>query len=338
MSIFVLGFAAIGCNRGEDAIATVNGVSIPAKDYYEYTMRKPTVRVITQNGAVTANVAGSIGLQSFNDVVNRQLLLQIAQEEGVYPSDGDVAKELQFRVKEKKDFVTQLTELGIPISSIRQDLRIELSRFNIITKGIKVTDDEVQKYIDRNPKQFEEPERAQLRWIFVPNAELKNQAQAELSRGTLFVTVATRYSTAPNARENSAAFPESRVEQLDNVFPGLTKIIRETQPKKATEWIPANAGFAKFFVDKKTDAKKVTPTEVMRERVRRFLMMERGNTAVDLDSRLISRLKEAKVKVNVAELEKAWDKAFKQLETSESKDAASTGIKANKAPETGDGN
>jgi len=325
-----------GCNKGEEAIATVNGVSIPKKDYYEYTMRKPTVRVITQNGAVTANVAGSIGLQSFNDVVNRQLLLQIAQEEGVYPSEADVAKELQFREKEKKGFVTQLTELGIPISSIRQDLRIELSRFNIITKGIKVTDADVQKYIDTNPKQFEDPERASLRWIFVPNKELRDQAQAELSRGELFVTVATRYSTAPNARENGAEFPESRVEQLDNLFPGLTKIVRDTENKKQTEWIPANAGYAKFFVDKKTSAKKITPTDVMRERVRRFLMMERGQTAVDLDSRLITRLKEAKVKVNVAELEKAWDKAFKQLETSDTKDAASTGIKGNEAPKAGE--
>ncbi len=342
--IALLSGVLIGCNKGESGIATVDGAPISKEEFYEYVMRKPTVRVQTANGATSANVAGSLGLQGLNDVVNRQLLLQMAKEENVFPSENDVAAEIQFREKQSKGFVNRLTSEGIPLKAIRQDIQIELARFNLLTKGVKVTDAEVEKYVADNPKEFVEPERAELRWIFVPTPELRNQAQAELNKGQLFATVASQYSTAPNARQAAGRFPLVNVADFDNAFPGLTKMVRATPERQATAWVPANAGFAKFYVERKIAEKKIQMTDTRRELVRRFIMIRRGSAATDLEERLIKRLKQAKIDVKVPELSKAWEKAFEALVSSDKDETAKAGMqssvptpKANE-PESSTGN
>lgn len=328
MGLAALAMAAAGCQRGEETIASVNGTPVNKEEFFEYLLRKPTIRVQTGNGAATAQVAGSIGLQALNDTVNRNLLLQMAKEEGVYPTEADVKAEIEFREKQDKGFVNKLTGQGLTLKSIREDIRIELARFRLITKGVTVTDAEIDKYIADNPREFIEPERADLRWIFVPSDELRDQAQGELDKGQLFTTVASTYSTAQGARQNSGRFPVSNIDQLDQAFPGLTKIVRGLKERQSTDWIQANAGYAKFYVERKVPERKIQMNETRREQVKRFIMLRRGSAANDLEDRLTQRLKQAKVTIADSELKKQWDKAIDELVQSDRDEQGRGGLRS----------
>jgi len=311
-----LGIAAMighGCGKGAAAggnLAVVNGEAISLDEYHSYLERKSSVQVITQMGPQEARVFGSLGLQGLRDLINRRIVLQIAKDEQVMPTDKEINEELDFQTKRRPSFVKTLTASGMTLDQIRADLALDLAQEKILTKGITVTPDEVSKFIKENPKKFATPEQAQLLWIVVKGADKKSQVDADLGAGQPFGVVAGRYSEAPNARQSGGMYNESVVEKFP---PRLRGIIAKTDELKTTDWLADGANFVKFYVQKKVKEKPVLIDDTLKEAVRRDLAKQRGSQANDLAKRMQDKLKTAKIDVQVPQLKDAWDRAFDAL-------------------------
>ena len=317
-----LGLAAVaaitiaGCgSKGGDSstIAMVGNKPITADQYRKYLENKGTVMVTVQGQNASLPVSAPLGYQALEDLISQKILLQMAEDEGVAPKSEDVDAEIAFRTKLNPGFVNQQTSAGITLQQIKDALLVQLAQERLLTKGITVTMPEVEDYIKKNPKQFEDPATAELQWVVVKDEATKAKVDQALTTGQDFQKVALTYSIDPNLKQNGGKFPQTRIDQM--VEP-IRKAVEATPTGKQTAWIKFNDGQAKFLVEKKEAAKPTTISEAQKQYVQRQLAMQRGKMANDLDKRLRDKLKETKITVDYEPLKPMWAKTEEQLKKS----------------------
>jgi foldase protein PrsA len=314
---FIFGWVAalslltiIGCGKKSvDSVATVNGEPISRDEYYGHLERKQVIQVQTAQGPQDAQVVGSLGLQALHDMVNRKLLMQMATKEGLMPTAADVDRELDFQRKRRPDFVSFLTDRGMTLQQIREDLKFDLARERLLTKGINVTKEDVDTYVKENPKEFMEPAQAQVLYIVVSDPTKKDQVDKDLSNGQSFQVVATRYSEAPQAREMAGMYPVSR---LDLMPQPLQKLVSVTPEMKTSDWKQDGKNWVKFYIQKKTPSRPIALDDVKKEYVRRMLAMRQGERQADLAKKLNDMLKIGNIAVASPYLKGPWEKALER--------------------------
>jgi foldase protein PrsA len=304
--------ALVGCgSKSGPAVANVNGTPITKEEFYGYLERMQLVQVQTPQGTQSQRVAGSLGLQALNDLVRRQLVLQLAEENGLLPNDADIEAELAFQTKRRPDFVSFLTNQGMSLQSIRNDIRFDLARERLLTRGVEMPADEVDSYIRENPDKFVEPAQAQLLYVVVSDPKRREEVDRELASGQSFQVVATRFSEAPRAKELGGMFPESRISAM---HARLQEIVGNTQELRATDWVADGANWVKFYVQRKTQERPLDMDEVRREYLRRQLAMQRGEEKNNIGRLLQEKMQTAKVEVQAEHLRGPWDDAFKKAQ------------------------
>lgn len=305
-------FAIGGCKGGGGggSIATINGESISKDEWYRAMEFKPQVNVLDNAGnPVAARVSESIGYQAFQDLLRQRLILQLAQDEGVYPTDEDIKTELEFRNKLDGNFIPTLTANGLKLEEIKSQLRVELASEKLLTKNIKVSDLEIDRYIKNNPAAFIKPPTASMFWILVNSKEQQKLVDENLKGGQSFMTVSQQYSVHQDAKSNQR-FPVDVINQM----PAPVRAIAESlQEAKTSDWLQLSDGYAKFYMEKKTPAERVKIDGVLRDKLRRQLALERGKIGIDLDTRLVNKMKSSKINVNLESLEPRWKKALERL-------------------------
>lgn len=333
----VASLALVGCGpRGGDSLANVNNEPISMEEFHRYLERKPVVQVVDSETGQQKElpVYASLGFQAMRDLVNRRILLQLAKDDNVFPTDTDVKAELDFQVKRRPDFIRQLQAQGLTIEDIRKDLTLDLAKERIITKGITVKKEDAEKYIKDNPKAFETPAQAKVRLIVVRDDAAKKQVDAELAGGKPFGQVAVQYSVAPGVRQSQGQFPITEVRRMPAV---LQSIVSTTPEMKSTDWKRDGAQWVKIFVEQKVPAKPMTIDDTLKEALRRQIAMERGSKATDLGKRLVDKLKTSTIAVQLTSLKEPWDKAFKSLQEQDVQSNTGTSATPPPAATTGGG-
>lgn len=311
-----------GCGGGKNPasesknLVIVNGQSISMADYYEYLEVKNAVSVRAQGQTVTLPVAETLGFQALQDLIQRQLLLQMATDEGVAPTEKDVLDEIEFKKKINPNVVRELQARGMTLKQIKDTIMADLAQERLLTKGITVTDQEVQQYINDNKKQFTEPERYDMQWILVKDDSVKAKVDQEIRSGTNFGQLAIQYSLDPQAKQSTGRFPNGVIEGLPEA---VRKVVVAAPEGGTSNWVRIEAGWAKFYVEKKNPAKPVVMDEAKMTLLKRQMAMQRGGKALDLSKRLADKLREAKVDIKYSDLKTPWEKLMERV-----KDAAAT--------------
>lgn len=306
----VTGCKKSGGGPGGGNVATVNGEPIDMDTYYRYLEIKPTVQVETPQGLTNAKVTRSLGFQGMTDLIKQTLIMQIAKKDGVYPTKQDIEKEIEFRKRGDANFLKNLYSMGLTIDMIQRDLTISICEDRILTKGIKVTDQEVNSYISDNPSQFVIPATADLLWILVQSDQQKNLAEKDLASGQKFDQVAARYSEAKDARQMQYRYP---IRVLNQMSPALKSMVSTLAEGQSSQWIQQGKTWLKFYVDKKTPEKAQKVDDTMREFVRRKLARDRGASANDLDARIREALKNAKIDIGSKMLKDTWSREMESF-------------------------
>jgi parvulin-like peptidyl-prolyl isomerase len=338
----VLTAALAGCGSKQGAnLATVQGDTITVDEFHKYMEVMPTARVQIQNQVATLPVVDTLAFQALQDLISQRLLAQIAKDEGVYPTDAEVNEELKFRQELNPDFLRNLNARGMDVAMIKKSLAQDLAQERLLTKGITVTKEDVEKYIKENPKQFIDPAQADVTFIFVRDPARKQEVDQALAAGETFSDVATRYSQFPNAAQNQGKFPLTIIDQFPT-GPGtdIKALINKTPELKVTDWVPFEGGQAKFYVVKKTEERPLALDDNRKEKLRRDLAINRGQQANDLQKRIADRLKEANIVVVYPALKEPWKLAMERLAKEEeatvpSSPTGSVGTTTGEAPAGG---
>lgn len=314
--------AASGCgsssgSSGGATFAVINGESISIEDFHKYLESKSRVKVKTNDGQVVeAEVAESLAFQGLQDLIGRQIMFQLAKDEGVFPTDAEISKEVDYQQKLYPGFLTKMNQLGITMDRIKQDIRINLTREKLVTKGVTVTMAEAEDFIKQNPKRFMEPAKVSMLWVFVRTADKKAKVDQAIKSGQTFSLVAAQHSDFPLARQQSGRFvgPDGSSErEVQTLDPKLQEMVKNTPEGQLTPWLNLTDGSARFFIEKKVPEKPLEMNNYRKEKVRRDLALARGAQAIDLNKRVLDKLLASKIDVKERSLVDAWKNAFERF-------------------------
>ncbi len=325
LKLLIIGvvFAALAvasCGRGgSEQIATVNGEAITMDEFVQYLKTKDRVRIITDQGQIVEapvyqvlgngqTLGTTLAYQAIEDLISRKLIAQVAKDEQVYPTEREVMAELDFRKKLNAGYVQAQNNLGMTMDRIKDQLYVELATEKLLTKGITVSDADLEKFIKEN-KLDRDPETADLQYIYVRAPAAKQRVDRELATGASFGTVAVRYSEAPNAKETNARFP---VRIVDRLLEPMKSAVRKTPEGRTTDWINLQDGSAKFYVEKKSPEKPLKLDDTRRQLLKREIAKLQGRRAKDLGKRLADKLfaSESKILVVPNDLKDMWKQAM----------------------------
>ena len=203
-----------------DAVAVVDGQEIARSDY-EALIAQAKKSYKNQKREFPA--AGSQEFQTLRNqavqfLVQREQFEQKAEDLDVEVTDKQVDARLeqiqkQYFGGDQKKFEKQLKEQGITEKQVRNDIRAQIVSEKIfaqVTGKVKVSDDEIQKYYEKNKAQYSQPESRDVRHILVKTKKQADDLYAQLENGADFAALAKQFSEDTGSKANGGKLTISK--------------------------------------------------------------------------------------------------------------------------------
>lgn len=278
-ALFSTTYAQVDPNR---VIVTVNGEPIRGATYFKRMEILPGVGRMSAGRFVPATP----GFLTLQQLINEKLMLQLARERGVLPTDAQVRQEIERRTRENPQFVEMFTQVGLTQADLEYDIRVQLAEFNVLTQGINITDQEVDNFFRENPSLFTVPKRYTLRVIAVRDPARRTTVDNALQSGQAFAEVARAHSeeaTAPTGGLIGEVIEDQLAKPVRDALAPLARGQR-------TGWIPSGESSVMFFVEDLVPSRLEPMTPELRVATRRRLMMDRGMN-VNNPARLMNEMR-----------------------------------------------
>ena len=209
--------AATDGDPGDGPVARVNGRPIPRGEFEMAVQLQFTSK---HGNRVGVGELRSTREKVLDRLIDGELLYQRAIEQGVKVKEKDVTaevEEIRGRFESEQAFLQTLRTNATSEKAFREQMRRSLiiTRFvdREITRGVRVSNEDVRLYYDQNPAESTRREAVPIRQILIRfDSNGPGQARAvarekieailsELSAGADFEEMARRYSEGPGASE-----------------------------------------------------------------------------------------------------------------------------------------
>jgi foldase protein PrsA len=294
-----------GCGRG--AFITVNGEKITKDEYYRRL----------EQMSINGQQAGSLMVQQ---MLKEELVLQLAKDKGVYPTDEQIEKKVEFAKKEG-NLGTRLRQMGVTMEEYKKLLKPQQAQINIIIKGVKIPDADVKKYYEENKKTvFTRPETVDPAVIVCLTKDKLNKVQEQMKKGTDFTSVAMKLSDDPYTAPSGGRLgplprnvPNAPAGLLEAAFALKRNQISEPiliKPEgKNPQWVMIK------LLDRKPE--RVTGYNEVKDQIREQLALQKGAQQVNVMQLLEKKRQTAKLTLPerykfLGEVEKKADKTKKK--------------------------
>ncbi|MCH7903989.1 MAG: peptidyl-prolyl cis-trans isomerase [Armatimonadetes bacterium] len=266
LSCLTTAFAQVDAER---VVATVNGEPITGRIYYARMEVLPGVGQIGPGNSFVPIVPGYLTLQR---IIDEMLLVQLAEERGVAPTEAEIDAEIELRMEEDPDVIAQLLALGFTEADYRYNVILQLSQFKIESQGITITDFQVEKQYEGNRLNYTLPKRYHLRLLRVDSEDAKPAADAALAEGKSFEDVATEFSS------DISRFQGGDIGQIAerDMQPVVRDALLETLEGGVTKWLNQGGVWLRFKIEEILPAETLELDERLRRRIREQMMLESG--------------------------------------------------------------
>jgi len=323
ITISAVAVVLAGCNTGNadsEGLATINGESITRGDWNLQNQiagtAYPQYLLLRQR---IGREPLPVGYFTLDKLIGEKLILQMAKEENVLATAQDVDTELSRILRQNPKYLEGQQALGRTRGILKDDLKVQLSRFNLITKGTKVSDAETSDYVRLHPEEFTQPASVRYRLIGVTTEAKKKKVDAELNGGTTFAIAAQQYSEDASAKDGGA-MPTAAISDLPTK---VRTVVEAARPLSATDWIQYGAtGWVKLYIEEKTAKKYVAPDADIKAQLRRQLMLAKAQDQSNWNERFLDKLNSSKIEVKETWLANLWkrEKASRQEEVKRRKE------------------
>ncbi|MEN3002723.1 MAG: peptidyl-prolyl cis-trans isomerase [Armatimonadota bacterium] len=312
--------AALGlsaCRSGEQPIAKVNETPLSREEYYRRLEIAPTPVPIGQ-GQITTAPAGYTTLMQ---MIREQVLLQMARERGVMPTDKQVDERVDREMKNNPQIKQAITELKVmTLDDFRRQVRVALAEFNLITRGVTVTEQEMKQFYEQNKRAFYRPTSVRARFVLVQNPEIRRQIDDDLKRGFSFHSIVQKYSQNPAAgiQAGETDIPiegpiNARTQQEAEQAQRLRQVLQNAKVGQVTDWIQFGDVAARVEVITRTSGRQQTYEEV-KETIREGLMLQEGREKnKDINAELARAVLNAKVEILSPQWKERYQRDMEQL-------------------------
>jgi len=269
-----------GCGR--KVVAVVNGEKITKEE-----LRNEAERVAGKDVLV--------------NLIREKLILQAAKKEGVYPSNEEVEKELEFRKRENPNFMEDLKKQNMTLEEYKKQLIESLAEINLITKGINVTDKEIEDAFKKYKPMLD---RVRLRWIVNVSEEEIKKAKEKLDAGAFFETVAKDSSQDTTTKDKGGDMGYVSIANLRALSPKIADLAMTLPLGKVSDIIK----IPNAYVIIRVEDRRVATLDSWKDFLRRSVMLEKANKEGRAEKVLKPIFEQAKIEIK--------DPLYKGLETS----------------------
>lgn len=294
-ALLLAGWATIAAAQLDPnrVLVTVNGEEIRASEYYTRMEILPGVgRFLDDGKTLEESPPGVLTLQL---LIEERTILLCAKENGVTPSQAEIDALYNEKYASKPEAIKNFAALGVSPEAIKNQLMVELAQFKLMTKGITVTDQEIERHYKQYPTEFTTPRTMKLSIIAV-DADSKATVDQALAAGKPFAEVARAYSTDPTAKAGGL-LGEVDIAEFNEA---VGKLIENTKIGSTTDWVEGSGRFVKFWKQSVTPAKLQPLDDELKKRIRRTLMLDRGAVKNDLDAMLRATRKKMVIEIKTA--------------------------------------
>ncbi len=317
------------CRSGEQPVAKINDNQIPREEYYR---RLELVSVPVQIGPnqLTTVPAGYAVLLT---MIREQVLLQMAREKGVMPTDKQVEERVEREFKNNPQTKQAITEQKImTLDEYRQQVRVALAYFNLITRGVTVTEQEVKQFYEQNKRAFYRPASVRVRAVQVGNPIIRKQIDDDLKRGFSFQSIVQKYSQNPaiNTQAGETEIPiEGEIRARNQAEEALIRQIRRTLQNarvgQVTDWIElGNNTAVRYEIITHLPGRQL-PFEEVKDTIREQLLLQKGaQKNRDIDVEIARAVTKAKVEILNPRWKERYEKDLEQARKSLEEQAKQT--------------
>lgn len=282
--------ALAGCGGDEDvpsdAVAVVDGTDIARSDYAALISQ---AKKSYKNQKREFPAAGSQEFQTLRNqavqfLVQREQFEQEAKDMDVEVTDKQIDARLEQILKQyfggdQKKYEKQLKEQGLTEAQVRNDVRAQIVSekiFEQVTKGVKVTDKDVEEYYAKNKAQYSQPESRDVRHILVKTKKQADDLYAQLGNGADFAALAKKYSEDTGSKANGGKLTISKGQTVAPFDQSAFQLKKNDISK------PVKTEFGYHIIQPLSDVKaaKVTPLKDVKESIRQQLQQTKKNEAM----------------------------------------------------------
>lgn len=282
-------------------VAVINGEEIKAAEYY---------RRMEFLGGVGKQVGNSFaefppGFLTIEQIITERLILQLAKEKGLLPTDAEVEAEVKQVETNEPTTLANWIATGQTRSEFASMTRYTMAQFRLTTRGINITDAEVEKFYKDNPTLFTAPKQVQLRIVVVNSDDAQKAVDAELSAGKKFEDVVRAHSI-DLSKSNGGDFGFRSWEELSEQ---ARKALESVQAGQNSAWVVSGPTRVKFHVVSVIAPKKQALDAATRRLIRREQMLTKGRIANNLSKEMAEFRRKAAIDIK----EKSFNDAYRKF-------------------------
>jgi parvulin-like peptidyl-prolyl isomerase len=295
--LFAAGLAvlAVGCSSGDDtgdvpagSVAVVGDRAITKSEFddlVEYAKQSYTAQKRPFPKAGTQEYA-QIRDQAVRFLVQRAQFEVKADDLGVDVSDDAVGKRIDEYIKDrhqgsKEKFQAELKQQGLSDQQARDIIRANLVQeaiYNKVTADVKVTDEQIKDYYEKNQAQYGTPETRLVRHVLVKDKALANRLYNQLrAPGADWAGIAKRYSQDPGSKNKGGRYTATK----GQVVPEFGKAAFSMKTNAVTE--PVKTQFGYHIIQALAPIKKgtTTPFAQVKEAIRQQLTQDKKSKEME---------------------------------------------------------
>lgn len=154
-------------------LAKVNGEDIPKSSIWN-GLTQAVVRYKNKGIPMTQEQEKIAAKKLLQDEINRNLVLEKASKMGIAVSDSKVTEELNVVKKNfpsEKSFLSELKKRQLTLEQFRKELKEDILVDAVFRRelgqGIKISDQQIKDYFEKNPQMFSSPEQRRASIILI---------------------------------------------------------------------------------------------------------------------------------------------------------------------------
>lgn len=288
VSALALAGVAAGCGGGsksvpDNSVALVGDVEVTRAEYNKildqakrsYGQQK---RDFPKAGTPEHN---QLKNQAVQFLVQRAQFAQKAEELDVEVTEKQVEARLkqikkQYFSGDEKKYEEQLKAQGLTDAQVRKDIRAQLVSegiFKSVTKDVKVTDADIEKFYSQNKDKYSQPQQRDVRHILVKQKAKADQLYKELQGGADFAALAKANSIDPGSKANGGKLTVSKGQTVAPF--DQTAFLLETN--KISRPVKTEYGYHIIQPLSEIKEAKTTPLKDVKEAIRQQLIQQKKN-------------------------------------------------------------
>jgi parvulin-like peptidyl-prolyl isomerase len=190
----------------------------------------------------------------------------------------------------EKRYQDALKQQGFTDKEVRQGIKLQLLRedvFKQVTKDVKVSDDDIKTYYDKNKKQYAtpaQPESREVRHILVKTKKQADELYAQLQANPgKFAALAKKYSTDTSSAQNGGKLPPGTAVK-GRLVPEFEKVAFSIKENVISK--PVKSQFGWHIIEALGPVKpgtpaKPTPLPQVKEAIRQQLLSQNKQKEMD---------------------------------------------------------